>query len=317
MAGIAAAGALLAAAGCAPCPERLLSLDKLVADYNANAEAVPRLWARVDLSVTLEVPDAPPLPWRSGGPTCLLLAKGASRLGPHDFVLIGRETAAVELFRIGSSTEQGVYYFWYQFGGRAQAWFGRHESAGAPGVQHLPIDPMQLLGVLCVCPLPDDATKLPAVALGMQNTPGDCAYVVTLIDRQPLTGRILFQREVFFRWSETEPPRPYKVHLFDPAGRRIMTAHLGDYRPIDVSALDEAPAVKPIMPTDIRIVAHRFAGVPTLVRQIHLVLSEMTAADKWERSACDFGPPEAAVPVQVDGPASPAAGPKAKEGARK
>ena len=45
--------ALLAAAGCQPCPEKLVSLGQLVAEYNANAGAVPRLWARAKLSVTL------------------------------------------------------------------------------------------------------------------------------------------------------------------------------------------------------------------------------------------------------------------------
>ena len=34
--------------------------------------------------------------------------------------------------------------------------------------------------------------------------------------------------------------RPYKVNLFDAVGRRVMTAHLKNYKPIDVSDLDGA-----------------------------------------------------------------------------
>ena len=326
---------LLAVGGCVEqCPKTLLSLDELIGEYNANADAVPRLWARVRMSVTLDVPDAPAFTWRSGSPTCLLLLRKAprklgldpaelsalprplrvlllrkapERTGPHDFVLIGRETVAVELFRIGSSTEQGVYYFWYRLGERAGAWFGRHAAAGAPGARSLPIDPMQLLGVLAVCPLPDDPERLPAVAVGMQNTPGDCAYVLTLIDRQPVTGRLLLKREIYFRWSDKEPPRPYKVNLLDSAGRRVMTAHLKHYAPIDVSELDDPPDRQPVMPTDIEIVCNPFQGTETLVRRIHLELSEMTAEDKWDRAACDFKPPAGAPVVPVDPPTRPLA----------
>ena len=45
--------AIVALPGCAPCPEKLVPLSDLVAQYNANADAVPRLWARADMSVTL------------------------------------------------------------------------------------------------------------------------------------------------------------------------------------------------------------------------------------------------------------------------
>jgi len=300
---------LLAIGGCKPCPEKLLSLDELIGRYNANADAVPRLWARAEVSVSLGAPNAAAFTWRSGSPTCLLLLKkGREKLGPHDFVLIGRETAAVELFRIGSSTEQGVYYFWYRLGDRGGAWSGRHAGAGAPGVRRLPIDPMQLLGVLAICALPEDPTRLPAVAVGMQNTPGDCAYVVTLIDRQPVTRRLLLKREVYFRWSETEPPRPYKVNLIDSAGRRVMTAHLKGYAPIDCSELDDPPDPEPVMPSEIEIVCNPFPGVETFVRRIRLKLSEMTAEDKWDRDACDFSPPAGIRAVSVDSPGRPRAG---------
>jgi len=323
---LAALAGLLAAPGCVePCPETLRSLDEVLAEYNANADALPRLWARAEVSVTLDAPDTPSYTWHSGHATCLLLlAKGPQRLRldpvelltlprplrvlllrkarerirPHDFVLIGRETAAVELFRMGSSAAQGVDYFWYRFGERGKAWFAR--PGGLGGGRGLPMDPMQMLSVLAVCALPDDPAKLPAVALSMRNAPGDCAYVVTLIDRQPVTGRVLFLREVHFRWSDTEPCRPFRVDLLDAAGRRVMTAHLRDYKPVDVSDLDEAPAVEPVMPTDIEIVANPFGGRTPLVRRVHLRLSEMTAEDRWDRAACDFAPPDGVEAVPVD-----------------
>lgn len=297
----AALAGLLAGAGCVePCPEDILPVTELLEQYNANARGVPRLWARVELSVTF-ADEYGGLTWRSGLPTGLLvLRKGPAPLGPHDFALIGRETASVELFRLGSSVAEGVYYFWHEFGKSKGAWFGRHAAAGAPGVKGLPVDPTQLLSVLAVCALPEAAGELPAVALGMQNTPGDCAYVLTYIDRQPVTHRILLKREVYFRWSKAAPPRPYKVNLLDTAGRRVMTAHLKDYRPIDVSDLDDPPDEPPVMPTDVVMVCNPLPGVTTFVKRIHLVLSEMTAADKWDPAACRFTPPAGITPVQVD-----------------
>jgi hypothetical protein len=311
---LAAVGLLAAAAGCEPpCPKKLVTLETLVREHNTNADALPRLWARAKLAVTLVHPDGWRFTWGSTADRALpngllLLAKGEDKLGPHDFVLIGRETLAVELFRLGSSTEEGKYYFWYRFGQRGGAWFGRHEFAGAPGVKHMPIDPTQLLSVLAVCALPADATKLPAVALSMQKDPCDYAYVVTYLDRQPVTGRILFRREVHFRWSDTEPRRAYKVNLFDAAGRRVVTARMGDYRPVDVSDLDDPPAVAPVMPTDIEIVCNPFPGVEVFVERIHVVLSEMTAADIWERAACRLSSalPPGVRAVQVDAHLEPA-----------
>lgn len=294
----------LLAGGCVePCPQRLVGLPDLIRDYNVNADAVPRLWARAKLSVTMAYENGTEFTWQSGAPTCLLLlAKGPGRLGPHDFALIGRETAAVELFRLGSSGQEGLYYFWYHFGNRGGAWYGRHELAGAPGIRDMPIDPMQLLSVLAVCPLPEDGTQLPAVAVSMNKQPGDYAYVVTYIDRQPVTGRILFRREVFFRWSDTAPPRPYRVNILDTAGRRVMTANLKDYRPIALADVDGPTRAPPIMPADIEIVANPFPGVAASVKRIHLVLSGMTTADKWDREQCRFWErlPGGIEPVAVD-----------------
>ena len=290
------------AAGCAqPCPEKLASIDEIVTAHNANAASVPRLWARVEMSVSLKPSGGPEMTWRSGSPTSLLLyRRGEKPNGPHDFVLIGRETVAVELFRMGSSTAQGLYYFWYKLGDRAQAWYGRLDLAGAPGVKYLPIDPTQLLGVLGITPLPAGEGQLPAAALSMRTAPGDCAYVVTVIERQPISNRVRFTREMIIPWRDGEPLRPRQVNIFDGAGRRAMTATLSNYRPIDVSSMDDPPAKSPLMPTDIDIVCNDLPGLTTLVRRIHLRISEMTVEDKWLPEAVDFHPPPGAKVVQVD-----------------
>jgi len=264
------------------CPESLVSLDQLVAEYNANAAGVPRLWARAKIAVTLTNEKGQTIRWGSVSPLArpnglLLLGKGTDRLGPHDLVLIGRQTAAAELFRLGSSAAEGVYYLWYRFGEHAAAMWGRHDLAGAPGATPLPIDPNQLLAVLSICALPDDFTRPPMVALSMAADP--CAYVVTYLDRQPISGRILFRREVYFHWDQTKPRRAFLINFFAEDGRRVMTARMKKYKPIG-GAGPEARA--PVMPTDIEITW------PQKKSSMHIVLSEMTAEEKWDRAACGF-----------------------------
>ncbi|MBS3733812.1 MAG: hypothetical protein KGY99_02690 [Phycisphaerae bacterium] len=336
-----ASGLLLAAlatalAGCPRCPGTAVGVEQLVAEHNANAAAVPRLWARVRMRVTLADRKGRTFGWGSASPLAtpnglLLLGKGADPLGPHDFVLSGRELAGVELFRIGSSTAQGIYYCWYQLGDNAGAFWGRHEYAGAPGIEALPIDPNQLLAVLGICAVPDDLTALPAVAMTLQSDP--CAYVLTYVDRRPVSGRIDFRRKVYFRWADEQPRRPFRVDLLSPDGRCVLTARLSRYRPIagpsdagntdgaldpdawlmgaeapdesasQTPAANEPDERRPVMPTDIVLERVGHAGEPTPdgaeVRRVHLRLSNMTTSDKWDRAACRFDPPTARV-IQVD-----------------
>jgi len=283
-----AAFMLAAISGCARCPETFVSMQQLVGEYNANAAAVPRLWARAKLAVTVDR-DGMPYTWGSTSPLAspnglLLLGKGHRKTGPHNFVLIGRETAAVEMFRLGSNVAEGVYYLWYRLGQIGGVWWGRQEFAGAPGIEALPIDPNQLIAVLGICDLPDRFDAPPTVCMAMDATPGQCAYVLTYMDRQPITGNILFRREMYFRWSDTQPRRPFKINIFDNDGRRVMTASLSKYEPID--SPDAPPDTQlPVMPTDIELEWIAWPGRPAVIRSIHLVLSEMTTAERGDPEA--------------------------------
>ena len=248
LAGYMACAGMLAGCPAAPRPVPV-GIETLVAERNAVASAVPRLWARVE-RLTVK-PAGVPLSWDFTG--TLLLAKGPEPLGPHDFVLIGRE-AGQDVFRVGTSRTDQVYYYWARLGEQAGGAVGHLALAGAPGLDELPIDPMQLLSVLTVTAMPSDLTQIPAVALTMSDDPP--AYVVTYIDRQPISGRILFRREVYLPWAFDQPRRPYMVKVLDNQGRRVMTAHLSDYQPIDTSTMLDPPALTPEMPTDIRIQLH-------------------------------------------------------------
>lgn len=302
--GAAGLGATLAMlsllAGCpataTPCPQSAMSLDRLVAQYNANADAVPRLWAEVTLVVKAADKNGVPYTWGSAllPPNGnLLLAKGKDPLGPHYFLLRGKETGQ-EVFRVASSPDEGLYYCLVRMGEKSTLWKGRQELAGGPGIKELPIDPNQLLSVLGVFPLPRDFTKLPTVAMDMSTQP--CAYVVSYIDRQPVSQRILFRRQVYFRWSDREPVRPFRVDLLSDEGRRVLTADLRSYGPI-------AGAGNAEMPRDIRIDWVHTPGRGAEVKSIRMIISHPKTTgefDAVEASHLPEGLPQGIEVIDVD-----------------
>jgi len=297
--GVLLAG-LAATAGCS-CPQTAVGLDTLLAEYNANAAAVPRLAARARVRVRLQDPDSPlAFTWDSQDPTAILLLGKREPGQPQDFVLVGRE-AGQDIFRIGSdgigpADGEPMYYFWYQLGDRGEAWWALHKNAGAPGLEGPRFDPNQLLAVLSVCELPADLTDLPAVTLELHAEPGRCAYVVSYLDRQPVTRRILQTRKVYFDWDGKPPRRPFRVDFLDPNGRRVATASLKDYRPIALEHLERPGAREAVLPTDITLTwidprTHEKGS------SIHLWLQKMTTEDRWLREAVVFNPPPG-VPVR-------------------
>ncbi len=250
-----------------------------------------------------------PFSWGSTSPLAtpnglLLVGKADPPGGAHDFRLDGRE-AGQDLFRLGASTEDNAYYLWFNAGDRSRIYWGRLDLAGAPGAE-IPLDATDLPAVLGIVPLPKSQTQIPAVAMRMSHEPGaemPCeqkpAYILTYIDRQPVTGRVLFKREYYFPWTAggEVPTRPFRVKLLDARGLTVMTAELGEYRSIAPEDLDAEPSAALTMPTDIRIAWAK--------AKIHIVLSEMTTADKVDPAAYLFwdrlpGALEADRAVQVD-----------------
>ena len=295
----AGSGCCLWPGGPDPCPaaDTIVPVHQVVSEYNANASRVSQVWAKAKIEVTMPKLGIP-FTWGStdsgAEPNGLLMLFKSenSMLGPHDFVLIGREVG-VDVFRIGCYVPDDMYYFWFGMGEEATLAYGRISLAGAPGVAGLPIDPLQVSAVLGICELPGDLTKPPIVAQTMNLTPGQCAYVLTYIDRQPITHRLLARREVYFRWSDGEPRRPFMVKLFDNRGVRVMTAEMKDYARIKL-ADDDDEATGPVMATDVRI------SWPNEKSSVHIVLDRM-CDHKGKRIGCKL-PDDLAVKkvIQVD-----------------
>lgn len=269
-------------AGCVRCPKTHISVDKLVAEYNANAQRIGRLKARAKIHLSFIDGKGRRVQWGSTSALAsangmLLLAKTDGPFGPKDFVLVGRETLAVELFRIGTSAAEGKYYLWFNYGDYGKAWWGWQKFAGAPQISEMPIDPNQIISVLAICRLPDKFTTLPTVLLRMSAKP--CAYVLTYVARQAVTGRIVSTMDIYFRWADDRPRRPFMVKLFDATGQEVMTANLGKYATVQVPPADQPG---PVMPTDIKI------SWPGRHSSAHIVLSELTTADTWDTDYCRF-----------------------------
>lgn len=268
---------------CPPCPREFLTREELVARHNANAALAPRLWARAAVQAHLVDARGRALDWGStllapNAILCLEKETAKGLLGPHDFVLIGSEMGQ-EIFRLGTSVLDGAYYLWSNVGGHASGLYGQTSLAGAPGAGAIPINPLDLVSVLGITALPEDFTQAPTVLMRLNDTPCQCAYVLTLLDRQPVTGKIVARRDVYLDWDANRPPRPVRVDLLDEAGRIVMTARLKDYKPIaivadtppgePVAAEPAAPKAGAMLPTDIVV------SWPKTGSRIHIVLSEM------------------------------------------
>ncbi len=274
---------MLALTGCCQRPEIIQPVDSVIRQYNDNANGVDRLWARAKVEVTLANEAGLTGKWGSVSPAALpnaLLLMTRRDDGEWDFVLIGKEMGGVELFRLGISGEENAYYFWYNFGGEAAAYWGRNDLAGAPGVAGMPIYPADLLAALGLTAMPSDLTNLPAAVMTMRDEECDYAYEMTSLDRQPITNNIFVRRKTYLTWSDELPPRPFAVDLFDAQGLCSVSATLANEQPIET---DTGRTV--VAPTEVTLV---WNDPDWPVRKLRLVLSDMSEVHNFRPEACRF-----------------------------
>ena len=134
----------------------------------------------------------------------------------------------------------------------------------------------------------------------LQNTPGDCAYVVRYLKPQPVSGHLKIWREVYFRWSDTKPRRPYRIKLYDADGLCRVVAEVSDYK--RTNSFPHSGLLPSTMPTDIRITFPAIKNVQT-ASSLHMRLSEMSTTRRFSKKAFDFRshlPTNITNPVQVD-----------------
>jgi hypothetical protein len=277
-------GILLATGGCCPKPETVQTLPQLITAHNDNANDIQKLWSRAKVEVTLRNADGLQVTWGSVSPAAhpnALLILEKTPIGT-DFVLIGREMAGIELFRLGQSHTEGAYYFWYNFGGQAAAYYGQTALAGAPGIDDMPLNPNDLLSVLAIEPLPTDLTQLPAVTMRLEEGHESYAYVLSHVTNQPVSRQILATRETRLRWSDTEPADPTGIRFFRPSGATFMDAQLSNMSEV-ITDSDAAPQ----MPTTMDLT---WPDTKSGVTRLRIVLSEMSTTKEFDSRVFQFAP---------------------------
>jgi hypothetical protein len=125
---------------------------------------------------------------------------------------------------------------------------------------------------------------------------------------QPISGALKLWREVYFTWSEKEPPWPYQVKLYDTEGLVRVVADVGNYQPIAgtggeggpqprYSAVGDPGLCPAMMPARIRLSWQAIPGVQKSAG-LELRLSEMSAKDVGN-AVFRFKPPDVEI-EQVD-----------------
>ena len=264
-------------------------IEAVIKNYNANATRLPRIWLRVDLTAVIrEKPsDLIGLPWTfSNG--IIMIRKQDNRFAIPDFKLILKE-AGKTVAQVGTSSNDRVYYMWQTLSNKIPSYFGELKYAGAPNVNKLPIDPIQLMSILCINELPADLTRAPFVTQRISSKP--CAYVLTYIDRQPVTNKFIARREIYFQRAVTVNPdgnevelpcRPFMVKIFDQKGFEVFTAKMSKYKPITLEDVDDENQPYPVMPTNIEMKCN-ITGT-----WLKLNIKHLTTGEEFDSDAYDF-----------------------------
>jgi hypothetical protein len=92
--------------------------------------------------------------------------------------------------------------------------------------------------------------------------------VVKVFEPAEEGAKPVLQREVYFAYSDSEPPRPFRIDMFDRQGRLRTRADLGDYRTLQ---MPDGPAQAPARLT----IAWPRIGNLQAGNQLDLALSEV------------------------------------------
>jgi hypothetical protein len=242
--------ATLVLTGCPPaqraavCPGPPLPEAELIALNNANAQKVPSLRANADVEISFRHEDKVRTERLRDG--LLLLLKDREHPDAVPSFLLRAVMVSEPYFGAGVDAAAGEYYFWLDPPrGEAAARWGRLDDLHRAGYESMPVDPVDLLSVLAVLPWPLRDPDRPVLSLPKDDP---CLYDLLFFGRAGEEGGVQLRRQVWLDRTVV-PPRPWRVWVFDSAGRVTVDATLADYRKIDVPSLpaDE----RPVMPTDI------------------------------------------------------------------
>lgn len=196
-----------------------LTMGEVVSRVNANAQAIPTLWARhyfagrvVDEKGHAEFLNAEGI---------LLVYK------PGKMRLVARKVETT-IFDLGTDGER----FWMIVPERADTmWWGWNRNIGRPCAKAIPLQPESLLQVLGIGEFDTDFTRPPVPV--MRFSAADDAYV--FVWNQPYRQRWAAVKEV---WYDRQTLRPRRVIVYDENGRAVLEATLERHERVEVEGKD-------------------------------------------------------------------------------
>jgi len=296
--------ACIVACGCVP-PETSVDSARLLKNFDENADKLPYFKAEGTLTVKAYADGWFRVFKRSEDFTVLLAKDPENPAGPCDFALYVLDLGE-PVMGMGSSTVDGMYYMFIGFGQSGMCNVGRTALAGAPGIEGMSLDisaaagsdkspgkgkkldinPLQLVSAFAVIPPSNDLTSMPGAILQMQGDHWPFEYILTCIDRQGSTQRIVPLHRMIFDWKkDVEPRLPRRIEYLDPNGVWVMTAKIRKYKPVDVADFPNPPQDPPVMPSEI-IYTWRNARSGKKMITLTLELSDVWAPEIDYSEAC-------------------------------
>lgn len=210
--------------GCAGRPARpvgyygpTLPITALLAQVNANNQAIPTLFARHYIEADIVDPKTKKSRFVNTGGD-LFVHK------PRELLLRGKKDVAGEVFQLGSTPER---YWMSVFVDEDTMWWGYYRNIGKPCAQDMPIRPDAVGEVLGIGDIGADLLDTPIPTLRFNND----LDVYMLVWNAKLPDRWFAEKEI---WYDRATLRPRKVLLFDRDGRVILRANLSEHRQVEV-----------------------------------------------------------------------------------
>jgi hypothetical protein len=142
---------------------------------------------------------------------------------PGELKLAGEKAMVGRLFEVGSNRNE--FWMWIPYEKIDTMWWGEYRNAANIDTRAIPIRPDLLTEVLGVDDINPDLLKDPMPALRFNND--EDVYMITFNTMLP--DRMIVQKEV---WYDRATFKPKLVTFFDPDGRIVLRAYLGEHKSI-------------------------------------------------------------------------------------